>query len=58
MGKCKFCGEPAGFLHNQHKKCKIKDNTEKQEREASKQKIISEIENAGISESDLPLLEK
>jgi len=58
MGKCKFCGEPAGFLRSSHKECKAKDDAEKRKREASKQNIISEIENAGVTESNLPLLEK
>lgn len=58
MGQCKFCGESAGFLRSAHKECKIKDDIAKQEREVSKKNIISKIEKAGVSESDLQLLEK
>lgn len=24
MGRCKYCGEPAGFLHGRHKQCHVK----------------------------------
>lgn len=58
MGKCKFCGEPAGFLRNAHKECKAKDDEEKRLRELAKQTIITEIENAGVLKSDLSSLEK
>jgi len=69
VGQCVFCGEPAGFLRSKHKECKEKDDLIKEEIwakeklkqkecEASKNIIISEIESAGIKETDLPLLEK
>ncbi len=58
MGKCIFCGESAGFLRRAHKECQIKNDREQREREASKQLILSEIEVAGVSKRDLPLLKQ
>jgi hypothetical protein len=58
MGYCEICGKPAGFLRSSHKECKVKDEAEKREREISKQNIITQIENAGVLESDLPAIER
>lgn len=59
MGKCKFCGNSAGFLRHSHEECELKNRAKKREYEASKQLIISEIEGACFySGNNFSLLEK
>lgn len=45
MGRCKYCGQKAGFLSNKHKDCEIKYNDGKSE-------IIKMIEDTIISSND------
>ena len=45
MGKCKYCGQAAGFLRSKHKDCEQKHS-------AGKNKISKLLENAFASETD------
>ena len=50
MGKCLYCGKPAGFLKSSHKDCK-------QKHEQGKSEIISMVSNMGAKGGDLLHLE-
>jgi hypothetical protein len=49
MGRCKYCGEPAGFLSKYHKECE-------QVKLDAWQKLLSKIETAIVKGSDLDAL--
>ena len=40
MGKCTFCGEPAGFLHSEHPDCRKRND----ERKAEQTRLLGELE--------------
>jgi hypothetical protein len=40
MGKCTFCGEPAGFLKSEHHECREKDDA----RRAEQARLLSDLE--------------
>ena len=49
MGKCKYCGEKAGFLSSYHKECESKYSNGKKD-------LIQAIEESIVSGSDLGFL--
>ena len=49
MGKCKYCGESAGFLSKKHKECELKYIS-------AKEQLIQEIEQSIVSGKDLQFL--
>ena len=57
MGKCRFCGEQAGFLRKLHKECKLKNDEKIRKHVEATIQIKSTIENAGVKGCDLSDLE-
>ena len=51
MGNCKYCGEKAGLLKNEHKECRNK-------LQAGQKKIIEKVQGAVFEKDDLKDLEK
>jgi len=58
MGKCNFCGEPAGLFRSSHKECKVKNEEEIKKYVDATVKITSKIGTIGIQGGDLVALEK
>lgn len=51
MGKCKFCGNPAGLFSSKHKECE-------KAYESGKQQIIFEVEDSVLNGNEFPKLKE